>query len=137
MELNSFNDNDFQNLDSTVISELVSQLFKHINSKESFSYISNLLISSLNEYGANFPGDNCNENSVNFFEDIYDKEIITSKYNVNNSKHEYLGILNDIHSILSNISELTSNQKLDFCSSQRHFMKLYLKKVLIQINEIS
>ena len=136
MELNSFNDNDFQNLDNTVISELVSQLFKHIKSKECYSYISNLLISSLNEYGANFPGDNCNENKVNFFEDINDKEIITSKYKATNSKNEHLGILNDIHSILSNCSELTSNQKLDFCSSQRHFMKLYLKKVLIQINEI-
>ncbi|MFW9973029.1 MAG: hypothetical protein ACFFDF_22785 [Candidatus Odinarchaeota archaeon] len=47
---------------------------------------------------------------------------------------EYLAISNDIHTILSNCSELTYAQKLDFCTNQRYFMKLFLKNLLIKLN---
>ncbi len=59
-------------------------------------------------------------------------EIVFSK---ENNKNEYLVILNDIHSILSNCSNLTNKQKLDYCNSQRYYMKLYLREVLINVNK--
>ncbi len=56
-------------------------------------------------------------------------------FNKESNKNEYLIILNDIHSILSNCSNLTNNQKLDYCNSQRYYMKLYLKEVLTNVNK--
>ncbi|MHA2039314.1 MAG: hypothetical protein ACW972_00205 [Promethearchaeota archaeon] len=58
-----------------------------------------------------------------------------SKANLTKAEEEYLSISVDIHSILSNYPELTSDQKLDYCNSQRYFMKLYLKEVLVKINQ--
>ncbi len=59
------------------------------------------------------------ENRV--FENVFRKE---------NTKNEYLVILNDINSILINCSNLTNNQKLEYCNNQRRYIKLYLKEVL-------
>jgi hypothetical protein len=58
-----------------------------------------------------------------------------SKLNLNKAEKEYLSISTDIHSILSNYPNLPNDQKLDYCNSQRYFMKLYLKEVLIKINK--
>jgi hypothetical protein len=43
--------------------------------------------------------------------------------------------LNKIHAILLNCSNLSKKQKLEFCESERYFMKLYLKKLKKQ-NEV-
>lgn len=51
------------------------------------------------------------------------------------AEEEYLSISTDIHSILSSYPDLTNNQKLDYCNSQRYFMKLYLKEVLIKLHK--
>jgi len=51
------------------------------------------------------------------------------------AEEEYLSISSDIHSILSNYPDLTKDQKLDYCDSQRYFMKLYLKKILIKLHK--
>lgn len=53
-----------------------------------------------------------------------------SLFNEWNAKTDYLVILNDIRSILSNVKNLTNNQKLGYCNSQRYYIKLYLKEVL-------
>ena len=45
---------------------------------------------------------------------------------------ENLDTLNKIHAILVNCSNLSKNQKLEFCESERYFMKLYLKKLMKQ-----
>ena len=42
---------------------------------------------------------------------------------------ENLTTLQKIHSILLNCVNLTKKQKLEFCESERYFMKLYLKKL--------
>ncbi len=42
---------------------------------------------------------------------------------------ENLITLQKIHAILLNCSNLSKKQKLEFCESERYFMKLYLKKL--------
>ncbi|MFX1327515.1 MAG: hypothetical protein ACFE91_05150 [Promethearchaeota archaeon] len=37
--------------------------------------------------------------------------------------------LQKIHAILLNCSNLSKKQKLEFCESERYFMKLYLRKL--------
>ena len=134
--MNHFEQNGFQNSNNNLISNLVAELFNHINSKKSFNYISDLLINSLSEYRKKFPieiGSQINNPSTNV---INSNEIKSSQYDLDYSKNEYLSISNDIHSILSNCSDLTNSQKLDFCNNQRYFMKLYLKKILTKLNKI-
>ena len=40
------------------------------------------------------------------------------------------GKIIDVHFFLLNNKELTNNQKLDYCSIERYFMKLYLKEII-------
>ncbi|MFW9826715.1 MAG: hypothetical protein ACFFEY_03735 [Candidatus Thorarchaeota archaeon] len=47
---------------------------------------------------------------------------------------ENLLTLNKIHAILLNCSNLSKKQKLEFCESERYFMKLFLKKLRSQNN---
>jgi hypothetical protein len=54
------------------------------------------------------------EDSENIIEDICDENLET---------------LNKIHAILLNCSNLSKKQKLEFCESERYFMKQYLLKV--------
>ena len=42
---------------------------------------------------------------------------------------ENLTTLQKIHAILLNCSNLSKKQKLEFCESERYFMKLYLRKL--------
>ena len=51
------------------------------------------------------------------------------KSDVENICDENLITLQKIHAILLNCSNLSKNQKLEFCESERYFMKLYLKKL--------
>ena len=44
--------------------------------------------------------------------------------------NDFIILIKDINLILSNINNLTNNQKLDYCNSQRYYIKLYLKEVL-------
>jgi hypothetical protein len=123
-----------QGKNDNVISELVSELFNHIESKDSFDFISDLLITSLNIYKKKFSVKDYSlklEKKLNFDEKT---EINSFKQNESDVRSEYLSISNDIHSILSNCPDLTSNQKLDYCNSQRYFIKLYLKEMVIKIN---
>ncbi len=43
--------------------------------------------------------------------------------------NENLKILKDIQDILQNCTILTQKERLEYCKSQRFFMKLYLKEV--------
>lgn len=131
-EFSNFDDTEFQQINRALISELVLELFNHINSKESFNYISNLLISSLKEYEKYFTY-NINSDNAKEGEKIEYKNINLLKP-INDSRNEYLGILKDIDAVLSNCSEMTHIQRIDFCNSQRHFMKLYLKQVVTENN---
>jgi len=48
---------------------------------------------------------------------------------------EDLLTLHKIHSILLNCINLNKKDKLEFCNSQRYFMKLYLKKMRNQLEK--
>ena len=48
---------------------------------------------------------------------------------IENFCDENLTTLQKIHAILLNCSNLSKKQKLEFCESERYFMKLYLKKL--------
>ena len=47
-----------------------------------------------------------------------------------NKLNKFYGKIIDVHFFLLNNKELTNNQKLDYCSIERHFMKLYLKEII-------
>jgi len=90
------------------------------------------LINSLSEIKERFPIESYDRFKEPFFNTIKYNETLSSQYDIG-PKNEYLAISNDIHSILSNCSEFTNTQKLDFCTNQRYFMKLYLKELLIKL----
>ena len=46
---------------------------------------------------------------------------------------KFYGKIVNIHSFLLNSEELTINQKLDYCSIERYFMKLYLKEMMKKV----
>ena len=119
--------------DDNVISELVSELFNHIESKDSFDFISDLLLTSLSIYKKKFTFENNSlnyEKTLNFNNEL---DINSFQQKLSDVKIEYLSISNDIHSILSNCPDLTSDQKLDYCNSQRYFMKMYLKEIVVKL----
>ncbi len=63
---------------------------------------------------------------------FYDGEIdkdFKDNFEQEDLKNENLVIITEIQSILQNCSNLTDKQKLDYCNSQRYFMKLYLKEI--------
>ncbi|MFX0029826.1 MAG: hypothetical protein ACFE8B_11490 [Candidatus Hermodarchaeota archaeon] len=118
------------------ISDLVSELFDHIDSKDSFNIISDLLITSLSIYKKKFSVEN---NLIIPEKTGYlDSEISNSSFqqNFSNAETEYLSISNDIHSILANCPDLSSDQKLDYCNSQRYFMKMYLKEIVVKLKKL-
>ncbi len=43
--------------------------------------------------------------------------------------NDNLKILKDLQDILQNCTKLTQKEKLEYCKSQRFFMKLYLKEM--------
>jgi len=47
---------------------------------------------------------------------------------VENICDDNLITLQKIHAVLLNCSNLSKKQKLEFCESERYFMKMYLKK---------
>ena len=57
-----------------------------------------------------------------------------AKDNIEDICDENLTTLQKIHAILLNCVNLSKKQKLEFCESERYFMKQYLKK-LRQQNE--
>jgi len=54
----------------------------------------------------------------------------------NDAKKEYLTMVEDIHAIISNREDLSNYEKINYCNSERHYMKQYLKHVMIKINSI-
>ncbi|MFX1317087.1 MAG: hypothetical protein ACFE9T_14585 [Promethearchaeota archaeon] len=120
----------FQNPIFNQISELVSELLKQKDSNDNFYAISDLIISSLIAYENKYPIE-----VIHNFNDTFSTKNYSQESKSYDAKDEYLIISNDIHSILSNCSDLSISQKLEFCNSQRYFMKLFLKQMLIEINE--
>jgi hypothetical protein len=60
------------------------------------------------------------ELDVNIFNNInFDKKLT-----------KFYGKIVNIHFFLSNNKELSNSQKLDYCTIERYFMKLYLKEMM-------
>ncbi|MFX1478176.1 MAG: hypothetical protein ACFFCI_08585 [Promethearchaeota archaeon] len=116
-----------------MISDLVSELFNNIDSKESFDYISNLLLNSLNSYKDTFSSEYNSIAPEITTKETVDKRINYSFSNISGGKADYLTISKDIQSILSNCPDLTTSQKLDYCNNQRYFMKMYLRNIVIKL----
>ena len=64
---------------------------------------------------------------------LSDDELIIQK--CESVKNDYMTMINDVHNLIDNCEELSNNQKLEYCNSERHFMKQYLKYSLIKINK--
>lgn len=69
----------------------------------------------------------------NFEESLYNNEIsckmrdfLKQELDINNNDN--LTILKELNTILQNCSNLTVKQKLNYCDSQRYFIKLYLRE---------
>jgi hypothetical protein len=108
-------------------------LFNHINSKESFDYISNLLLNSLNTYKDSYSLENNLRVPEPVPKDIADKKFDDLYSNRSGGDADYLAISNDIQSILSNCPDLSTTQKLDYCNSQRYFMKMYMRNIVLKL----
>ncbi len=65
-------------------------------------------------------------------EQVFEKLDINSISNTYYSKKltKFYGKIINIHFFLSNNKELTNNQKLDYCTIERYFMKLYLREMM-------
>lgn len=48
--------------------------------------------------------------------------------------NEKLAILKILHSLLLTNSNLTNKQKLDYCKSERFYMKSYLREIITNLN---
>ncbi len=72
------------------------------------------------------------QGSNSILKDSINLEIQSDKVveeNIENICDENLTTLQKIHAILLNCVNLSKKQKLEFCESERYFMKLYLKKL--------
>ena len=50
-------------------------------------------------------------------------------------KKDYMTMINDVHSMLQNYEKLSNDEKLEYCNSERYYMKMYLRHALIKINK--
>ena len=66
---------------------------------------------------------------------IQDGQVPNASFPLLEHKNEDISTLHKIHAILLNCINLNEKQKLEFCSSQRYFMKLYLKKLREKLRE--
>ncbi len=94
-----------------------------------------MLLDSLQDHDKYYLVNNFLENNDNLRE-THPNKTNTVVSGLSEAKNEYLAISNDINSILSNCPDLNNNQKLNFCTNQRYYMKLYLKEVLIALNKL-
>ncbi|TFG15820.1 MAG: hypothetical protein EU535_01070 [Promethearchaeota archaeon] len=110
------------------ISELVSMLFKNKFAPDVFKNLSKLITLSLKEPSANFADVLfTGNNGYNFNEPSGEFDLISDQA-YDYDKKDYLLMLNRVRSIFNQCSDLTFKQKYDFCSIERYFMKLFLKK---------
>jgi len=63
---------------------------------------------------------------------VFEKLDISSISNTYYDKKltKFYGKIINVHFFLSNNKELTNNQKLDYCTIERYFMKLYLREMM-------
>ncbi len=122
--------NDGQKCKFHFISELILLLFVHKNSHDSYKNISNLINLSLETHNENYADILFSSNRKGFFNyaKIGFNNLVNQKYRIN--KNTYLLMLNRVRSILNSCTDMTNDQKFDYYSIERYFMKLYLRECL-------
>ena len=73
------------------------------------------------------------DHDLNFEEIFYKNEVSSNIYDFSKQElginyNDNLKMLKEINLILQNCANLTVKQKLEYCDSQRYFMKLYLRE---------
>ena len=65
-------------------------------------------------------------------EPVFEELDVHSFQNINLDRKltKFYGKIVNIHFFLSNNKELSNSQKLDYCTIERYFMKLYLKEMM-------
>ena len=66
---------------------------------------------------------------------VFEKLDINSLKTINLDKKltKFYGRIINIHFFLCNNKELTNDQKLDYCTIERNFMKLYLREMIKKV----
>jgi len=65
-----------------------------------------------------------------FYEKNVDNSVsITSEIVQRRAKYDNFKLLTDIQTVLQKCTHLTDKDRLMYCSSQRYFMKLYLREI--------
>ena len=103
-------------------------LFKKKYSRDAFNNLSKLITLSLKESSEHFADIIFSGNNGYFFNEINDEFNFISAHKSSNDRNDYLLMLNRVRTVFNNCSDLTNEQKFDFCSIERYFMKLFLKK---------
>jgi len=114
------------------ISELVLLFFSHKNYKDSYKYFSTLINLSLQIPEKKFADVIFSGNNALRYDDKDNSEFLLAEKSCFDKKN-YLLMLNRIRSILNSCPDLTYEQKFDYCSIERYFMKLYLKECIVGI----
>jgi hypothetical protein len=70
-------------------------------------------------------------NLTKLFYDKKENETInsTSELVPNKGKYDNFKLLTDIQNVLQKCSHLTDKDRLNYCNTQRYFMKLYLREI--------
>ena len=116
-QVSKLNLKEFQKRKSSLISELTFLLISHNNSKNEYTNISKLIISTLNAPEAYF----------------FDKIFSFKKRNPfeNFDLKDYLVTIKKVSSLLGQTSFLPVRQILENCNLERFFIKLFLKDFLL------
>ena len=125
----TFDQKEGQKCKFQFISELVAMLFKQKHSHNAFNNVSKLIILSLKESSQHFADILFSGNNDNHFNEKKDEFYSISAHRSIYDRNKYLLMLNRVRMIFNNCSDLTYKQKFDFCSIERYFMKLFLKKL--------
>ncbi|MFX1273599.1 MAG: hypothetical protein ACFFBP_11525 [Promethearchaeota archaeon] len=72
---------------------------------------------------------NIKESSLSRLNEIDEELSSYLKENWKNPLNDNLLILRKLHKTLQKYQDLTTSQRLDYCNSERYFMKLYLKDI--------
>jgi len=124
----TFDQKEGQKCKFKFMSELVAMLFKQKYSRDAFNNLSKLITLSLKESSEHFADIIFSGNNGYFFNEINDEFNFISAHKSSNDRNDYLLMLNRVRTVFNNCSDLTNEQKFDFCSIERYFMKLFLKK---------
>ncbi len=82
----------------------------------------------------NYNLQNSNYSGQKLYNDNLVKDNESNLQQINKSvKENHFNMIREIHHILKSSENLSQNQKFAFCSSQRFFMKLYLKRICREI----